>query len=128
MDTFQQQFTFDRKNIRNLVITTTLYIITIALGIVAFLVLPDVSRLLVLPIVAQNPDASITQTRGMVSTARNVSTILGGIALLAIFFGGMEFHFRNKGTRRSYRIFAWTIGIEIAIILIHQVLLLIVLT
>ncbi len=127
MDTFQQPATFDRKHIQNVVITSVLYLTTIVLGVLTFIALPDVSRLIVSLAAGLDPEVGITQTRGLVSTARNISALLGGIALLAIFFGGMEFHFRNKGTRKSYRVFAWTIGIEIAIILMHQVLLWVVL-
>ncbi len=128
MDASTQNSSIDRKKIQDWVITTVLYAVTIVLGLLAFIAMPDISRLVVALTIAQAPDVNVVQARGMVSTARNVSTMLAGLGLLAVAVGGMEFHFRNRGKRRSYRIFAWTIGIEIAVIIAHQILLRLVLT
>jgi hypothetical protein len=114
---------FDRQKIGNWIITTVLFLVTIALGLAAFIAMPDIARLVVAMTVAQAPDVNVVQARGMVSTARNVSTMMAGLLFLIVAVGGMEYHFRNRGSRKSYRIFAWTIGIEIAIILAHQIML-----
>ena len=49
---------------------------------------------------------------------RYTSLFVGGILWLAMVIGGMEFHFNQKrlGSGRSYRILAWTIGIEIVLV------------
>ena len=52
--------------------------------------------------------------------------VLGGgmlaIYLLAMVVGGMEHHFKHIGQRRSFQVFAWTIAIEIALILVGYLL------
>lgn len=35
-----------------------------------------------------------------------------------VIIGGFEFHFRHPGDARSWQIFSWTIGIEVAILLL----------
>ena len=122
MDASKQNSWLDRKKIQDWVVTTVLYLVTMVLGLLAFVAMPDIARLLVALTAAQAPNVNSVQARGMVSTARNVSTMLAGLLFLAVAVGGMEFHFRHRGKRRSYRIFAWTIGIEIAIIIAHQIL------
>ena len=37
---------------------------------------------------------------------------------IAAFVGGGEYHYRRLGTRASWRLFGWTIGIELAILLV----------
>jgi hypothetical protein len=128
MDASKQNTWLDRKKLQDWAITTVLYLITIALGLVAFIGIPDIARLLIALTAAQNADINTVQARGMVSTARNVSTMCAGLGLMVVSVGGMEYHFRNRGKRKSYRIFAWTIGIEIAIIVLHQIVLRVLIT
>ena len=37
---------------------------------------------------------------------------------IAVIIGGFEFHFRRYGDIRSWRMFSWAIGVEIAILLL----------
>ena len=43
--------------------------------------------------------------------------LLAGV-WIAAFVGGGEYHYRHLGTRASWRLFGWTIGIELAILLV----------
>jgi len=48
----------------------------------------------------------------------NYATIAIGVLVWigAVVIGGMEYHFKRIGKRNSYRVFAWTIGIELALL------------
>ncbi len=106
------------KKITYWLLTIVLWLATVALGFLAFIAFQDIVTTSVGFLVARNPDIGIVETRGWITTARNVSTIIGGLVWLAVMVGGMEYHFRHVGQRRSLRIFAWTLGIEVALVVI----------
>jgi len=122
MDTPKQNSRLDSKKIRDWLVTLVLFAITIALGLLVFLTIPLIATMVVNYLPDQSLEISRVQEAGMVATANNVGTMVGGLLLLVVSVGGMEFHFKNRGRRRSYRIFAWTIGIELAIVAAHQIL------
>jgi hypothetical protein len=41
--------------------------------------------------------------------------VILAIVWIIVFVGGAEYHYRHVGTPRSWRLFAWTIGVELAI-------------
>ena len=41
------------------------------------------------------------------------------IVFLGVVVGGLEYHFHHIGKRRSWRIFTWTLGIEVALIIVN---------
>ncbi|MBZ0298917.1 MAG: hypothetical protein K8J31_04205 [Anaerolineae bacterium] len=97
-------------------VTLVLWLATVALGFLAFVAFQDILTTGVAFLIARQPDIGVVAARGWITTARNVSTILGGLGWLAIMVGGMEYHFRHVGQRGSWRMFAWTLGIELALI------------
>lgn len=104
------------------VMTALLWLATVALGIVALVELLSLSVFLVALLLTQFPEMGAVETRGWVSTSRNVATFAGGLLLLGLTVGGMEFHFRNIGHRKSLRVFMWTLAIEVAIIAAGMIL------
>ncbi len=112
------------KKIMHWLLTLVLWAGTAVLGFLAFIAIQDIVTTAVAFAFAgtDNPEIGVVETRGWITTARNVSTILGGLVWLAVVVGGIEYHFRYVGQRRSYRVFAWTLGIEAALILISTFL------
>src|SRR5262245_40759630 len=45
-----------------------------------------------------------------------------GVAFLIFIIATSEYHRKNAGTRESWRLFTWTIAIEISIILLYYLL------
>lgn len=46
----------------------------------------------------------------------NVVGLLMGVLALAILIGGFDFYFEQAGKRRSWVIFSWTLGIQLALL------------
>lgn len=107
------------KKIMHGLLATVLWLATAGVGFLAFIAIQDIATSAVaLALVDNTAEIGVVETHGWITTARNVSTIFGGILWLAVVVGGMEYHFRHVGQRRSYRVFAWTLGIEAVLIAI----------
>ncbi|MAS36511.1 MAG: hypothetical protein CL610_21080 [Anaerolineaceae bacterium] len=113
----QEQIPQSRKIILWL-LTAILWLATAGVGFLAILSFQDIVTTLIALLLSTTIEVGIVETRGWITTARNISTIVGGLFWLGVVVGGMEYHFRHVGERRSWRIFAWTLGIEIALILV----------
>lgn len=111
------------KKIMHGLLATVLWLATAGVGFLAFIAIQDiVTSAVALALVDQTAEIGVVETHGWITTARNVSTIFGGLLWLAVVVGGMEYHFRHYGQRRSYRVFAWTLGIEAVLIAISTFL------
>ena len=99
-------------------LTAVLWVATVGLWFLAFIAFQDIATTAVGYILAGDPEVDVVQARGWVTTTRNVSTMIAGVLWLIMVIGGMEYHFRHVGQRRSWRIFAWTLGIELLLIAI----------
>jgi hypothetical protein len=103
-------------------LTAILWLATAAVGFLAFIAIQDIATSVVaFALMGETVDIGVVETHGWITTARNVSTIIGGLLWLSIVVGGMEYHFRHVGQKRSYRVFAWTLGIEAVLIVISQI-------
>ena len=58
----------------------------------------------------------MVQQSGIVVTVRTLTMMCGGAFWLAVAVGGISFHSHFLGKRRSWKVLAWTIGIELALI------------
>jgi hypothetical protein len=111
------------KKIMHGLLATVLWLATAGLGFLAFIAIQDIATSTVaLALVDDTPEIGVVETHGWITTTRNVSTIIGGLLWLSVVVGGMEYHFRRVGQRSSYRVFAWTLGIEAALIAISTLL------
>ncbi len=99
-------------------LTAVLWVTTVGLGFLAFIAFQDIATTAIGYILSGDPEVDVVQARGWVTTTRNVSTMIAGVLWLIMVIGGMEYHFRHVGQRRSWRIFAWTLGIELLLIAI----------
>ena len=48
-----------------------------------------------------------------------------GLASLVFFIGTAEYHRKRPGTRESWKLFAWSIAVEVSIIVLYYILILI---
>jgi hypothetical protein len=123
MTTSEKNSLVDPKKIGIWLLTLVLWLVTMVLGVLAIMALSDIARLVISMVVSQNADVGATATRGWITSVRNIAIIVGGILWIGVAVGGMEYHFRHKGQRKSYKVFAWTIGIEIGLLVLQQILL-----
>jgi hypothetical protein len=110
------------KKILQGLLTAVLWLATAGVGFLAFIAFQDIATTAAAFALTGSADLGVVETRGWITTTRNVSSIVGGLLWLSVVVGGMEYHFRHIGQRRSYRIFAWTLGIEAALIAISILL------
>ncbi|MBZ0301013.1 MAG: hypothetical protein K8J31_14795 [Anaerolineae bacterium] len=108
------------------VLTIALWLATVALGfwaVVTFLEGVDAQILAFTFQKIENQEMGLTTSSGLRRVV-NYGTIAIGILVWigAVVIGGMEYHFKRIGKRSSYRVFAWTIGIELALLAIGTLL------
>jgi hypothetical protein len=108
-------------------LTFVLWLVTVGLGFWAATAIREAVDVQLVAVIAQRIENQQmgTATGGGWRSIINYTTI--GIGVLVwiglIVIGGMEYHFKRVGERNSYRLFAWTIGIEIVIIVVSSLLL-----
>jgi hypothetical protein len=125
MNTSDNQAPRHRKRIQQ-ILTAILWLVTVVLGLLA---IPALVRGVDAQILAYIFDKMQSQQMGPItasqlSRAANLGTIAatGVLWLGGVVFGGMGYHSKRVGRRSSYRVFAWTIGIELILILIGTLL------
>ncbi len=127
MDSSQPDATAKIKKVGIQALTAVLWLGSVALGLLAVLNLQDAvyiqARIFVLQAV-ENQTMGITTGSGLERILQYIILFIGIPLWISVAIFGMEFHFKPKniGRRKSYRILAWTIGIE-ALILIVSLLL-----
>ena len=91
-----------------------LWLVTFVLGLECIYVLREVFYLIYISM-----GGSIVKAE---SFALGLVFILA-IASLVFFIGTAEYHRKRPGTRESWRLFAWTIAIEVSLIVLYYILL-----
>jgi hypothetical protein len=115
MESSNSQISQLRKTLMS-VLTAILWLATVGLGMLAFMVFQQGLQVRSGLLLLEYGEMGAVARAGFWRIIRYTSLFLGGIGWLAMVVGGMEYHFRRIGQRQSFRIFAWTIGIEIALI------------
>jgi hypothetical protein len=127
MDSSQPGLRADAKKIGIQIITAVLWLTTVGLGLLAVLSFQDAmyvqTNIFVLRSI-ENQTMGITTGSGLERVVQYAILFVGIPLWIGIAIFGMEFHFKPKniGRRKSFRILAWTIGIEVAIIIISLLL------
>jgi len=91
-----------------------LWLVTFVLGLECIYVLREIFYLIYISM-----GGSIVKAE---SFALGLVFILA-IASLVFFIGTAEYHRKRPGTRESWRLFAWTIAIEVSLIVLYYILL-----
>ena len=121
MDTSNDQENHFKRTLLSL-LTFVLWLVTVGLGFWAATAIREAVDMQLVAVISQRIEdqqmgtASGGGWRSIVNYATIGIGILVWIGLIVI--GGMEYHFKRVGERASYRLFAWTIGIEIVIIVV----------
>lgn len=89
---------------------------SIGLGLVAWSSLYDLVIQLAIRASVSMIEFNAVQRTGVIRTARILVTMCGGMVWLIIVVSSIGYHSERLGHRRSWRILAWTIGIELALI------------
>lgn len=63
-----------------------------------------------------NPDINIVQVTGTSQAVYYCTMVTAAMTWIAIVVGGGEYHTKNAGKPRSRRILAWTLGVELLIL------------
>jgi len=91
-----------------------LWLVTFVLGLECIYVLREIFYLIYISM-----GGSIVKAE---SFALGLVFILA-IASLVFFIGTAEYHRKRPGTRESWRLFAWTIAVEVSLIVLYYILL-----
>ncbi len=97
--------------------SSAMWIITIALASIGFLLIQDIVFHVGARVVAPEVETIGTvRGRGTMTVIRNVTAVISGLLWLIIIIGTMEIYFKHPV--RALRVFKWMVGIQVAIILV----------
>ncbi|MDE0608451.1 MAG: hypothetical protein OXH77_00880 [Anaerolineaceae bacterium] len=101
-------------------LTAILYLLTLALGVLALLALVRTVEFGSALLIAQYDLVAPANARGVMTVLRNVTAIGGGLLLLAVAVFGLEYHWKHRGQGRSLRLIALTLGVELALLALER--------
>lgn len=102
-----------RPSTRAMLLAVVLWLITFGLALNAIYALKEIYYL-----VSVRLGGSIQQA---LASAFGLVWCLGFVALV-VMIGTTEYHFKHVGEPKSWRLFAWTIAVEVSIILLYYIL------
>ncbi len=101
-------------------LTTALWLLSVALGVLALLAFLRIVEYGGALLIIQSRLIAARYARGTLQALRYAAAVAGGLLLLGVAVLGMDFHFKNRGQRRSWRIFALTFGVELLLLLVDR--------
>lgn len=102
------------KSTSILLLVAVLWLISAILGLIAVYYLRELTILIYALVGSRDYYIGVLTSQ--------VVTIVGGLLWVIVIIGTGEYHLKHAGERKSWRIFAWTIGIELLIIALAFVL------
>jgi hypothetical protein len=102
--------------------TASLYLLTLALGLLALAALVRTVELGSALLIARYDLVAPANARGVMTLLHNASAIGGGLLLLAVAVFGLDYHWKHRGRRRSLRLIALTLGVELALLALERLL------
>ena len=99
-----------KKSIPSTILAIILWFLTFGLGLEDIYAIKELTSLLVL---SRTKDLNVATTAGL------TSVFISGLIYLIFFILSTEFHGKNFGTPRSWRLFAWTFVVEIGIYILY---------
>lgn len=102
------------------ILALLLWLISIVFGIFEIVVVRDAMLTLYLWVISWGGTAPerLHNTYWPAVFIGQITTIVLAIAMLALTVGTGEYHAKYFGERRSWRLFGWTLGIELLIFLV----------
>jgi hypothetical protein len=97
-----------------------LVLLSIGLGLMAWSSLYNLALALALNVALGSQGINAGQRTGIIRTTRALAMMCGGGLWLAVAIGSFGYHSEFLGTRRSWRVLKWTIGIEVLIIALDR--------
>jgi hypothetical protein len=108
-------------------LTFVLWLATVALGFWAVTLIREAVDAQILAYIfekIENQELGTARGGGMRSIVNYATIGIGVLVWIALpVIAGMDYHFKRVGERNSYRLFAWTLGIELALIAVCSLLL-----
>jgi hypothetical protein len=95
------------------IVAFILWAVTVVLAFWHIVVVPDVLIQLYGRLVANMPQMSAYWTA---VNLQNWVIFLLAVVFIAVVLGGGEYHYRHYGQSRSWKLLAWTIGIQLLIL------------
>ena len=105
--------------------TIALWLATVALGFWAMTTIQEAVDAQVLANnfqKIQDQEMGLTTGSGVRRLANYATIFIGVMVWMGVVIGGMEYHFRRIGKRNSYVVFAVTLGIELALVVVGNLL------
>jgi hypothetical protein len=99
-----------KKSIFSAILAIILWLLSFGLGLEDIYAAKELVTLLVL---SQAKDLAVATNAGL------SSVYILGLAYLVFIIASTEFHVKHYGTPRSWRLFAWTFGVEILIYILY---------
>lgn len=93
---------------------------SILLGLVAWFSLYNLLMVLAIELAVQGGEMTASQRAGIVRLVRVSSMLCGGAIWLVMAIASVGYHSEALGTRRSWRMLGWIIGIELVIVLLER--------
>ena len=101
-------------------LTAAMYLLGLALGVLALMALVRAVEFGSALLIAQYGLVAPANARGTMTVLRNAAAIGGGLLLLAAAVFGLDYHWKWRGRRRSLRLFALTLGVELALLALER--------
>lgn len=102
-------------------LTVVLYLLTLVLGVLALIALVRTVEFGSALLIAQYDLVAPANARGVMTVLRNVTAIGAGLLLLAVAVFGLDYHWKQRGQRRSLRLFALTLGVELVLLALERI-------
>ncbi len=102
------------------IVALLLWAASLAVGFMCFVYIQDLTGYITASIVVGN--MSDFQAARVVRLVQMVWVVISGMILLALAVGSFDYHSKKAFTSQSWRVFAWTFGIEAAIILLRVII------
>lgn len=99
-----------KKSTFSAIVAIILWFLSFGLGLEDIYAIKELTSLLVL---SRSKDLNVATTAGL------TSVFISGLIYLIFIIISTEFHGKNYGTPRSWRLFAWTFAVEIGIYILY---------
>jgi hypothetical protein len=108
MDQYDRSYTLRPRFILAMILAILLWLGSAVLGFLNILAMRDIAL-----IVAYNAG----RTAAEANSAAILAIYLGAIAFIAMVIGGAEYHYRRIGHPSSWKVFLWTIGLQLLVMI-----------